>query len=220
MDVFQKKLQKLIPLPSEDLAYYHIAQDPISGKIGEDFRPELIKRSIQVGVDEARHMQRDYQGASPLDIINQKGLKLVRKGENNATQYITMAYYEEPDKIVIYDDNTKKVQHLLAGSGFQAFSDRSFEDVVFAHELFHVVEEEKPNLYTNTVRVKLFSLGPWTRKSRLICPGEIAGMAFAKELLGLTYDPTILNYPFMFAWNEQEAEAIYQNMMQCKGRSR
>lgn len=54
MEVFQEKLQKLIPLPSEDLAYYHIAQDPISGKIGEDFRPELIKRSIQVGVDEAR----------------------------------------------------------------------------------------------------------------------------------------------------------------------
>ncbi len=219
MTTFREKMKNLIPSLSEDLAYYHIQQDPISGKIAEDFRPELIARSIEVGQTEARKMRSEFPEASPLGIIRQKGLILERKGENNAMQYITMAYFEEPNRIVIYGDNVKKVAELLETNGLDQITNRQLEDIVLAHELFHVVEGEKPDLYTNTVKVDLFSLGPWIRKSHFICPGEIAGMAFAKELLGLPYDPTILNYPFMYAWNETEAEAIYQSMIKFKGRS-
>lgn len=144
MTTFREKMKNLIPSLSEDLAYYHIQQDPISGKIAEDFRPELIARSIEVGQTEARKMRSEFPEASPLGIIRQKGLILERKGENNAMQYITMAYFEEPNRIVIYGDNVKKVAELLETNGLDQITNRQLEDIVLAHELFHVVEGEKP----------------------------------------------------------------------------
>ena len=114
---------------------------------------------------------------------------------------------------MLFKDNIGKAQALLTKSKVKLFS-HSFDDIVLAHEIFHYIEEIKPDLYSNTKKIDLWSLGKfYTHTSTLIAPGEISGMAFCRELLQLDTDPNILDYVFLAAFNFDMATQMYENLI-------
>ena len=84
------------------------------------------------------------------------------------------------------------------------FSKWKPEEILLAHELFHYVELKEGNLSVATERVRL-KFGPFTYHGRVQILSEIAGMAFAQELLQLTYCPFALDRVFLYVYGRNES---------------
>lgn len=69
------------------------------------------------------------------------------------------------------------------------------------------------NLYVNTLRIKLWKLGPYTHTSSLVCAGEIAGMAFAKRILNLSFSPNVLDVLLLYPHNKELSSQLYKQIM-------
>ncbi|HLR34447.1 MAG TPA: hypothetical protein VK071_03850 [Tissierellales bacterium] len=123
-----------------------------------------------------------------------------------------MGVFEEPNKIFLYGDNIREAEKLM-GRYKDILGDIKLKDIILAHEVFHAIEWENPSLYTNTVKVEVLKIGPFRRKSIVLCAGEIAAMEFAKRVLDLNYNPILLNFLFMNIWNEEEAENLYNKLI-------
>ena len=68
-------------------------------------------------------------------------------------------------------------------------------------------------MFTQTEKIRLWKLGPFKNDSNIVCLGEIAGMAFAKELLQLSYSPYILDSFLVYLYYPKVAYELYKEIM-------
>jgi len=205
-----------LQLSAIDFAYYQISLDPIRGKIPKDEEEEIIKGSINCGIAEADKLKEKYGDLTVAEIAKELGIEIEYHKEQSALDFVYFGLFESPNKIFIYDNNIEKAVLLLKELRIKNFN-VEFKDIVLAHELFHFIDEHDSSLYTNTRTINLWSLGKfYTHKSKLICTGEIAAMSFAKRLLNLDFDPNILDYIFLAAFDLEKAAQLYQRIMNCK----
>ncbi|NLM68537.1 MAG: hypothetical protein GX177_00850 [Firmicutes bacterium] len=199
-------------LSEQDFAYYRISQDPIKGRIPAGEAEEIIMCSIRCGRSEAEKL-RDRSGSTGVDeIAKDLGIIVEHREEQSALDYVYFGLFEAPNKIVIYDNNIEKAAAVLEVLNISSLQG-DFPEIVLAHEIFHFLEEQDQTLYTNTKIIDLWSLGRWyTHSSKLICASEIAAMSFAKTLLDLQFDPNILDYVFLAAYDFQKADKVFQKM--------
>ena len=93
------------------------------------------------------------------------------------------------------------------------FSDINIEELLLAHEIFHFIEENDDDIFTRTEKIRLWKIGPIKNDSNIVCLGEIAGMAFAKELLKISYSPYILDVFLVYLYNIQASYGLYKEIM-------
>ena len=74
-------------------------------------------------------------------------------------------------------DSAGRAQELIRRERLEGLlGKQAVEDVLLAHELFHVTEyRKKDTIYTRTEKVELWRK-PFSNRSRMICLGEIGGM--------------------------------------------
>lgn len=219
----QEILEELLSVSEEGMAMYLVGQDPLERKMEDDVKSQLVQQSIAVGKSEANLLRQQFPTATPREIIESLGLKLEHKDEENiatktGVHYVLLGYYESPDEIVVFDHTIGRMQRYLEGIEHPVFSGISVKDIVLAHEIFHYIEEQKEDLFTNRFKVEVFSLGPFRKQSTVLSAGEIAGMTFAKTLLNLPFEPEILNYIVMRIWNPTAAERTLASMLQYKNK--
>ena len=95
------------------------------------------------------------------------------------------AQFIQPDEITVFTDCLDKAAAL----GDILPPRERLMDILLAHELFHAVEERNPDkIFTRTEKIELWRK-PFSNKSGIVCLSEIAAMAFARELLGLSFNP-------------------------------
>jgi hypothetical protein len=87
-------------------------------------------------------------------------------------------------------------------------------DILLAHEIFHGIEyTNKDLIYTKTEKVELWRK-PFSNRSPIICLSEIAGMAFAKELLNLDFSPFLFDVFLMYGYNKEAATCLYEDILE------
>lgn len=212
----KEMIKNLMSMDSEDFAIYQVERDPISGKISKEDKEEIIEKSIETGITEAKILKETYGDNSPFSLGKKLGLNIEYKGKSGTLDYIYFGLFETPNNIFIYEDNIKKAEDLIENLKIENLN-VDFKNIVLAHEIFHYIEEEKENLYTNIKTINLWSLGSlYTHKSKLIAPGEIAGMSFSKELLNLKFNPNILDFIFLAAFDYDKSKVLYKSMTKHK----
>ncbi|NMB43027.1 MAG: hypothetical protein GX995_02715 [Clostridiales bacterium] len=212
-ETIKAQLRNLLMLDQRNFARYLISRDPISGKIPTSEISEIIESSIKCGKDQANKLLMKYGNLSPIEIANKLKLNVKYENEQDTMDFIYFGLFESPRDIFIYKGNIKEATSILEQIKANFFN-INFNDIVLAHEIFHYIEHHDQSLYSNTRQINLWSLGKlYTHKSSLICTGEIAGMSFAKTLLNLDFDPTILDYIFLLAFDYEKAEALYHKIM-------
>ena len=74
-------------------------------------------------------------------------------------------------------DSAGRAQELIRRERLEGLlGKQAVEDVLLAHELFHVTEyRKKDTIFTQTEKVELWRK-PFSNRSRMICLGEIGGM--------------------------------------------
>lgn len=191
---FEEKLNHLFSIDDSVYSLYATYEDPISGKISDQDRKEIIQTATKVGEDLANKILLSDPNKSVIDRIKAHDIELVIEEDAENTRFVYFGTYESEGPITLFKGNISKSADLLKKEGIDWLTVEEVSDIVLAHELFHFYEDEYPDLYTNTKEIKLWQLGPFKHKSKLICPSEIAAMSFTKQLLNVNFNPGAINY--------------------------
>ena len=88
----------------------------------------------------------------------------------------------------------------------ERFGDFDPVEVLTGHELFHHIQESKPDLLVNTMKVPITQLKVIRRKITPLQISEIAAFAFVKRLLDLPYYPRMVE--ILGLWKRQNTMAL------------
>ena len=96
-------------------------------------------------------------------------------------------------------DCIEKAEKLINKEKLQSFFPAAdLKDVLMAHELFHGIEYRKrKQIFTQTEKIELWRR-PFSNKSKILCLSEMAAMAFAKRMTGISCSPYVLDVLLMY----------------------
>ena len=80
-----------------------------------------------------------------------------------------------------------------------------------AREALTTEEQNAEQIYTRTEKVELWKK-PFSNRSTIACLSEMAAMAFARELLGLSVSPYMLDVLLLYAYSREQAWALYEEL--------
>lgn len=187
---------------------YAFAREPLKKRISPGDKERLCTLARQCGQKEAKELVGRYKIRDPKRLCNELDVSVVLDSEPTGWPLIA-AYFKEPAEISISADVIKRVQDIRnLPEKVQLweflFSDWKPEDVFLAHELFHYIESRK-KMPPQTERVML-KAGPFSYGAKVHILSEIAGMAFAQELLQLPYCPFALDKVLLYVYEKTQLD--------------
>lgn len=213
----REMLNKLIIIDDEIWGQYGFRREPLKGKFSIDERSELIKKANECGKKCASKIRDEYGNISIYKIAEKMGLEVDYPDRPNGGGHIIFAQFVEPNKITVFKDSVNKAQELIKKENLKdLFNNINIEELLLAHEIFHFIEENDDTIFTRSEKIRLWKIGPVKNDSNIVCLGEIAGMAFAKELLNVSYSPYILDVFLVYLYNIQASYALYEEIMSIK----
>ena len=209
-------VEHLLSLDETAWYLYAWSRDPLEGKFSREQKLAYGFRAAQCGRSEARLLP---GGTDVWDIASQMGLKVSAPRVPGGGGHVIFAQYQEPDSITIFMDSAGRAQKLIQEEKLEGIlGNIAVEDVLLAHELFHVTEyRKKDSIFTQTEKVELWRK-PFSNRSRILCLGEIAGMEFARCLTGITCTPYVLDVLMMYGYDKEAATALYEEIAAFAGK--
>ena len=205
--------ENLLKLTEKDWCRYALEKEPLREKVKDGYFPYYYD-AVCCGKQQAALMQSDNAGKSVWELTREFGVKLEKKKFGSAGSAVMFACYYEPDRIELYSDNAARTQMLIKELALEdLLGSFSIEEVLLAHELYHVLAYQKPELYTSRKLITLWKLGRFSRRARLISLEEAAAMSFAKELTQLGVSPYIMDVLMLYPHSPELAEKLYQKLM-------
>lgn len=198
--------EELCGLTDEDWALYNFAGDPLSGKLTQEQKLDYAEKAAACGRELAEKLARDQGPLSPEERIAALGGRLVRPPEGPGGPLPLFASFTEPDLITLYAGNAGRTDDLRREEGLEdLLGPVPTEEVLLAHELFHLLEYRDPKLYTRQKHILLWKLGRWENRSSIFCLSEMAAMTFARALTGLACSAYVLDVVMLYVNNPQLA---------------
>ena len=214
-------IAQLIKLPDCVWDAYAFAREPLSGKITPEMRLEFAQKSRQCGLDYANALD-FHPGTDDLEaLVRAKGVKLEFQNGESGGAFSFFAKFTVPDEIQIYRTSAMETDALIQSEGiFELIGDVKTEDVLLAHEFFHFFEFSDPEAYTRKKHLLLWKLGPIKNESSVGALEEIGAMAFARQLLRISFSPYIFDVLMLYPANQQRAKTVYEAIMTISQRQR
>ncbi|MDI6618952.1 MAG: hypothetical protein QME45_09810 [Clostridiales bacterium] len=195
---------------------YIFKRDPIGNRVAE--KEDIIEKAGECGRREAAALKDKYGYRPCREYAKCLGLIISRYEDCDSKDYILFARFNAPDRISIYMDSVNKAEEIVKEENLSGLLDGvKIEDVLIAHEMFHFIESRDKEIYTRKKRVKLWNIGPIKYTSGLVAAGEIAAMAFARELLSLSYYPGLFDILLLWPHDENKAKVLYEEVHAMKG---
>ncbi|MGG7143095.1 hypothetical protein ACQPVP_06475 [Clostridium nigeriense] len=216
--MIEEKIDFLININDEEWGQYAFSRDPLKGKVSEELRKKIIEKASECGKKEAIKIKEKYRDVPIKKILKRIGLEYIEKDSDGTESYIMFACYNSPNKITVFKKNKMLVEEFIKENELSSKLEYiDVESMLLAHELFHHIEENNKNIYTKNEKIVLWKIGKYKYKSGLVCIGEIAAMAFAKELLSINYNPYIFDVLMLYPYDENKAVELYKEIEGFKG---
>lgn len=215
-------LEDLTGISPEEWGIYAFSRDPLKARLKDEERTVLAKEAIVCGQAYAKQVAKEYNSADPLLILQKMGVKTQFADIPSNTDRVLFAEFMEPDEVFVYLDAVNKGERLLGEERIRKVLAGGFNlrQVLLAHELFHVLEiRYKEEIFTQAYYYPLWKIGPLKNTSKILALGEIAAMAFARELCGLPYSAYVIDVLLLYGYSDNEASGLYEEMMNCTGRT-
>jgi len=208
---------------NDDISWgkYAFSREPLNGKFDDEQRRELTLKSNACGVEFARKYVNQYQESEPLGLADKLGIKVNYPEVPQNADRVLFAEYKNPNNVFIYLDSVKKAYDTMNESQCRDIlgNDLNITNVLLAHELFHYIEKQNAEtIFTRTEKVELWAPKPLHNRSGIDVLSEIAAMAFARELTGLSYSPYVMDVFLVYGYNPEEASGLYEEMMEYAGK--
>lgn len=175
-----------------------------------------MEQAIACGMAYAKQLVGQYQTRDPKKMAELMGLTVEYPELPDKTDRVLFAEFREPNKIRIFKDAVRRSDTVRNIPEVTAWLTEQLdvERVLLAHEIFHYVEEiYKKEIFTKKEKIRLWSIGPLHNDSTIPSLGEIAAMAFAKELMGMDYAPYVLDVVLVYGYAPEEANALYEEIL-------
>ena len=192
---------------------YVMLREPLAGRLSPSRQGELYAGALACGREQAGLLRRREGDASVTRLAETTGVPCWMDDTPLDGVFTTFATYSPKQGIRVYVDNARETDRLIEREGLTDLAGGvKTEDLLLAHELFHVVEERTPGLYTEQKHVVLGRIGPLERRSKVITLCEVAAMAFARALTGLPCNPYVFDIVMLYAKNPQRAKQQYDQI--------
>lgn len=216
--MIKELIQNLRTVDRNIWGLYTFRRDPLCSRITDEEKIEMIEKANECGKQEAIALKEKYGIKSCRGYAEELGLTITEIEERSGDDYILFAKFNSPNKISICSNNVKAAEEVVEKENISKFIDEvKIEDVLIAHEMFHFIEGGNKEIYTRSTKIRLWKLGPIKNDSGFISLGEIAAMAFAKELLQLTYYPNLFDVLLLYPHDEKRARALFDEVYAMKG---
>ncbi|RKD35141.1 hypothetical protein [Lacrimispora algidixylanolytica] len=217
----EEMLKDLADIPVEEWYGYAFSREPLNGKFTDEQRRDWMRKSLDCGREYAQKVRKEYGTSDPVKLADSLSMSVSYPEVPDKTDRVLFAEYRIPNKICIYMDAVNKANKLLLEPQVLEILTEELDvcRLLLSHELFHFVEETyRQEIFTQTEKVRLWSLGFLHNDSIVIALSEIAAMGFAKELMGLSYSPYLMDVFLVYGYSPQEASGLYEEMMELSGR--
>ena len=217
----ERMLRDLTAIPLEDQYAYAFSREPLNGKFNDEQRKKWTAQAIGCGREYAKKICSSYGVTAPEALAQAMGLEVLYPSFPENADRVLFAEFREPGNINIYMDAVKKAEKFLKRPEIKAvLTDRlDVAGLLLAHELFHFVEEKyKKEIFTKKEKLRLWSLGPLHNDSSIIALSEIAAMAFAQTVTGISWSPYVMDVFLVYGYSPEEASGLYEEMMMYAGR--
>lgn len=215
-------LEDLTAIPPEQWYKYAFSREPLNGKFNDEQRMEYTKKALDCGREYAAKVCELYGTRVPEELAKAMGMNVSYPQFPEKTDRVLFAEYRVPNCINIYMDAVKKAKKFLDKPGVrEALTENlNISGLLLSHELFHFVEEKyKKEIWSQTEKIRLWSVGPLHNDSTVIALSEIAAMGFAQEITGIPYSPYVMDVFLVYGYSPEEASGLYEEMMEYAGRT-
>lgn len=197
-------LEQLLLLTDRQWGDYALRCDPLYPIMRTEKRAEAVTYAQNAGKKTARRLASEESCTELEPLIESCGVQIVGAAQNDGCGLYFLAQFQEPDRIVLYEEN------IASLSGYEKLlpAEKPFmRRLVLAHELYHVLELKRTELTAAELRVPVFKFGSYIRRKTVRAVSEIAAMSFAKELTGVPIHPQLLDILLLYARNDPNAES-------------
>lgn len=211
-------MKDLVELTDDDFGLYAWSREPLERKFDLEQKRNYIREAEKCGRREAEFLKERYKSVEPWVIAGEMGFKVSMPRIPTGGGHVIFAQFVEPDEITIFLDSAEKAEILIKENSMgKLLQNVDAAGLLLAHEIFHGLEcRKEDSIYTKTEKVELWKK-PFSNRSRLVCLSEIAGMAFAKELLGISFSPYVFDVLLMYGYHAEAATALYEEIMEIAG---
>ena len=210
-----KELTGLTDLQWGGYAFYH---EPLERKFTPEQKENYTRLANKCGEEEAESLLSEYPEKSIEEISRNLGFTVKTPDTPIGGGHVLFAQYVEPKEITVFMDCIEKAEKLITKEKLQGFFPAAdLKDVLMAHELFHGIEYRKrKQIFTQTEKIELWRR-PFSNKSKILCLSEMAAMAFAKRMTGISCSPYVLDVLLMYCYNKEAAIALYEEILEAAG---
>lgn len=204
-------VETLTEIPVENWWKYAFSREPLNGCFNDSQRQDMYLKAMQC----ARQAIDQYGGLKPSELAEKMGLSVQHPDIPQSSARILFADFREPDTIRVYQDGIKKGKALQRRDHLKnlSFAGDDLAEILIGHELFHVFELRNPRIWTKTFRITLWKVGFLKNDSPVHVLSEIAAMAFAASLTGITYSPFVLDAFLVYGYSPKAGSALYEEMI-------
>lgn len=207
--------QELSCFPEAVWISYAKSREPLTRLVSLEEYTSHFHAAHQCGMDLAHKVRQEWGAISCQEMAERLGVRVERLPMPEGTGMLTFAMFHEPDLIQVFTDNAAATELLIRESGGSEFlGEVDICQMLLAHELFHVLQMQHPDLYVNRKHIRLWKIGPFERHSALLSLEEIAAMAFAQEILGLPYTPYVYDVLMLLPQATMEGRKLYERLQQ------
>lgn len=186
-------------------------RDRIGRRLSDAQQKNLYQLAQTEGERVGKQLKQDFPELLPSEIAELFGVNVMYKEYTIHESFTSIGYFEIPNQIVVNRKLEEKDDYFKE-QGLPEMQFNVWKEIVIAHELFHYIQEQTPELFVNQYRVELWKLGPYHHQSSFSLLGELAGMAFAQALLALDFYPGQIEWYLLYAYfpekMEQQAELL------------
>lgn len=188
-----------------------LSQDLMFRFFEEDQIPEIIRQSALCGVQEAERVLKEG-GGKPTELAKEYGIdvELCSPDKFRNPKVVNYAQFSKGKterKILVSSVMSHEMKRAVESLECrERFGDFDPVEVLTGHELFHHIQESKPALPVNTMKVPITQLKVIRRKITPLQISEIAAFAFVKRLLDLPYYPRMVE--ILGLWKRQNTMAL------------
>lgn len=192
---------------------YAFDRDPLAGRLTPPLRRELGEKARESGRQLARSVRQRMGKATVEEICKAYGARVIRQPQPQHTDQVLYAQFCLPDTITVFEHCLQTAERVGEESQIPVLTRSVLEPILLAHELYHLLESKDKQLFAAQYRLRLWKVGPWKNDSPVHCLSELAAMAFAKELLQLSFFPFALDALLVYGYDAALACDIRDEVM-------
>lgn len=211
--MLRELVERLLALPPQAWEQIGWTGEPLRGRLTPAERAALSREAAAYGSALAQKTQREHPGLQPEALVAALGGAVTEIDVEPDADYAMFAWFEAPASITLNARNIARSQALMQEQELFALTGPAdLRQLLLAHELYHMLEPMEPEpLSLRFVEMRGFLFGRVRR--RVEAPGELAAMAFAQTLCGLSCSPYLFNIVMLYAYHPQRAARLCESYL-------